>query len=169
MNIKSKARKGGLGLAAMLVIATPFTAHHEGLKLKAYLDPIGVPTICYGETKDIELGMTATLKECDDLLNMRLAYFGWNVDVQVTPDMHPKTHAAFTSFAYNVGLGNFGKSTLLRKANSGEMVEACNELSRWVYAGGKKFNGLVKRRADERALCLEGVMEQDANTNHTRS
>jgi lysozyme len=69
---------------------------------------------------------------------------------------HPLTDgqkAAFLSFAFNVGNGNFCGSTLVRKANAGDMRGACAELSRWVYAGGKELPGLVRRRAAERAMC----------------
>jgi lysozyme len=61
--------------------------------------------------------------------------------------------AAFVSFAYNVGVQGFCGSTLVRKANAGDMTGACAELSRWVMAGGKKLPGLVNRRAAERELC----------------
>ena len=61
--------------------------------------------------------------------------------------------AAFLSFAFNVGNGAFCSSTLVRKANTGDMPGACSELSKWVYAGGKQLPGLVKRRAAERAMC----------------
>jgi lysozyme len=70
--------------------------------------------------------------------------------------------AAYTSFTYNVGVGAFEKSTLLRKLNGGDRVAACNELPRWVYARGVKLPGLVNRRREEQALCLSGLA--DANT-----
>ncbi|WP_405045477.1 glycoside hydrolase family protein [Pseudomonas aeruginosa] len=49
------------------------------------------------------------------------------------------------------------RSTLLRKLNAGDVRGACAELSRWVYAGGKKLGGLVRRRAAERELCEIGL------------
>jgi lysozyme len=71
-----------------------------------------------------------------------------------------KEHAAYLSFTYNLGVGAFSKSTLLKKLNQKEFEAACKELDKWVYAGGKKLNGLVKRRAAEREMCLEGVKER---------
>ena len=68
--------------------------------------------------------------------------------------------AALASFVYNVGEGNFARSTLLRKLNQGDLRGACHELSRWVYAGGRKLNGLVSRRATERELCLAGLAQE---------
>lgn len=151
----------GAGAILASAIAMPFTAHHEGLRLKAYLDPVGIPTICYGETKGVELGQNKTKEECDALFEARLGYFAYRVDLLVEPKMHPRTHAALTSFAYNVGVGAFSRSTLLKKLNAGDFVGACSELTRWVYAGGKKFNGLVKRREAEKELCLSGGIGVD--------
>jgi lysozyme len=144
------------GVTAAAMIAAPFTAHHEGLRLKAYLDPVGVPTICYGETVGVELGDVKTKEECDKLFETRLGYFAYRVDLLVDPEMKPKTHAALTSFAYNVGVGAFQRSTLLKKLNDGDLSGACAELDRWVYAGGQRLNGLIRRRAEERQLCLQG-------------
>lgn len=156
--LKRAPRKAAAtGLAAVTLIAAPFTAHHEGLRLKAYLDPVGVPTICYGETRGVKMGDVKTKEECDALFEARLGYFAYWVDYYVQHDLSPKTHAALTSFAYNVGVGAFSKSTLLRLFNEGKFIEACNQLPRWVYAKGKKLPGLVTRREEERQLCLAGL------------
>ena len=56
---------------------------------------------------------------------------------------------ALTDFAFNMGLGNLGNSTLLRKLNAGYGEEVPSELLRWVYAGGEKLPGLVTRRQRE--------------------
>ena len=83
------------------------------------------------------------------------------------PSIPPATRAALGSFVYNVGAGNFQSSTLLRKAKAGDLVGACNELPRWVYAKGQKLNGLVRRREAERQLCLEGLSnDQDSDKRH---
>ena len=71
--------------------------------------------------------------------------------------MNDGQKAAFLSFAFNVGNGAFCSSTLVRKANAGDMPGACAELSRWAYAGGKQLQGLVNRRAAERKLCEQGL------------
>lgn len=64
---------------------------------------------------------------------------------------------AYVSFAYNVGETNFCSSTLVKKLNAGNYEGACNELKRWVYAGGVKYNGLVNRRKIESMLCKTGT------------
>ncbi|KMK50653.1 glycoside hydrolase [[Actinobacillus] muris] len=61
---------------------------------------------------------------------------------------------ALTSITFNVGCGAMRKSTMFRKANAGDYLGACNELPKWVYAGGKKLRGLEIRREKEKRLCL---------------
>lgn len=148
--------------AAAVLIASPFTAHHEGLRLQAYLDPVGIPTICYGETQNVSIGMTKTKQECDALFTVRLGFFAMGVNTLVNVSMTPHTHAALTSFSYNVGLGAFSKSTLLKKLNAGDLQGACDGLLEWNKAKGVVLPGLVKRRQDERKLCLEGGIQNDA-------
>ncbi len=62
--------------------------------------------------------------------------------------------AAIYSFAYNVGPSAAIKSTLMKKLNGSDYAGACNELKRWIYAGGKKWKGLMNRREVEYAICM---------------
>lgn len=64
--------------------------------------------------------------------------------------------AALISMSFNVGQRNLCQSTLVKKLNAGDYAGAAAEFDRWVYAGGKKLPGLVKRRAIERAM-FEGT------------
>lgn len=64
------------------------------------------------------------------------------------------TFDAMTSIVFNVGCGTMRKSTMFKKANGGDYLGVCNELSKWVYAGGKKLRGLEIRREKEKRLCL---------------
>jgi lysozyme len=158
MNIKNilpKGRKASLVTAAVLTLATPFIAREEGLRTSAYLDSVGVPTICYGETEGVKMGDSKTKQECDALFNTRLGVFAVAVDSMIEPEMPAEVHAALTSWAYNVGLGAARKSTLVKRANYGDFVGACNELLKWRFAGGKPI--LQKRRERERQLCLRGL------------
>ena len=82
------------------------------------------------------------------------------VDRRAKVELPEPTRAALASFVYNVGAGNFARSTLLRKLNQGDLRGACHELSRWVYAGGKRLNGLVSRRATEKEICLAGLAQE---------
>ena len=61
---------------------------------------------------------------------------------------------AYVSLSYQIGAGAFCRSTLIKKLNKGDYTGACNELDKWVYAGGKKLPGIVKRRQKEKETCL---------------
>lgn len=146
------AAVGALGLAAALII--PF----EGYEPKVAPDPIGVPTWCYGETEGpIPYGKTFTVAECKAMLIAKLPRYDKEMMRCVHVDLPDAPHAAFLSFTYNVGSGAFCKSTLVRKLNAGDLRGACDELPRWNQAGGRVWPGLVRRRAEERELCLKGV------------
>jgi len=143
-------------IAGSLAMAGSIVGYYEGRELIGYLDPVGIPTICDGHTATAKLGQVKTDAECEELLQQDLGWALAAVDKHL-PSVPPATRAALGSFVYNVGVGNFESSTLLRKAKAGDMVGACNELPRWVYAKGRKLNGLVTRRESERQLCLEGL------------
>ncbi len=65
---------------------------------------------------------------------------------------------ALISFVYNLGIGNFNKSTLKKLIVQGKLVEAADELLRWNKAGKKVLAGLTARREEERALFLNPVI-----------
>ncbi len=142
---------GALGMSAMLV------TWFEGRSLVAYLDPVGIPTICEGVTRGVKLGQVKTPAQCDALLQQELAVALVGVDRNVKVPLPETRRAALASFVYNVGESQFASSTLLRRLNAGDPRGACAELSRWVYAKGKKLAGLVNRRAAERELCEVGL------------
>lgn len=144
-----------LFLAPVMALALPFTAHEEGLRTKAYLDSVGVPTICYGHTEGVRLGDVKTEKECTKIFYAELGMYAAAIDMMVKPAIKPATHAAFTSWAYNVGLGAARKSTLIKLANKPDIKAACDELLKWKNAGGKPI--LLERRKRERTLCMEGL------------
>lgn len=151
-------------IVVAMMVATPFVANWEGLETTAYLDAVNVKTICYGSTEGVRLGDTKTPEECERLLSEELSAFMTHVDSISTVELNPKTLAALASFSYNVGKSAFSRSTLLRKLNSGDKTGACNELSRWVYAGGRKLKGLENRRKAEKELCLEGVYDDNVHS-----
>ncbi|MHA6903336.1 lysozyme (plasmid) [Ralstonia syzygii subsp. celebesensis] len=144
-------------VAAALTVLTPFTAYFEGTRHTAYPDPVygwEVPTICRGHTKGVTRGMRATQAQCDAWLQADLDEAAHYVLTYTTVPLNKNELAAYTDFVFNVGAGSFRKSTLLRKLNAGDRTGACNELPRWVYAGGQKLRGLVARRTAEQKLCL---------------
>ena len=136
---------GAIAIASVLITGPSGNDGLEGVSYIPYKDIVGVWTVCYGHTgKDIMLGKTYTEAECKALLNKDLA------------DIPETTRGALYSFVYNVGAGNFRTSTLLRKINQGDIKGACDQLRRWIYAGGKQWKGLMTRREIEREVCLWG-------------
>lgn len=136
----------------------------EGKRNHAYLDPApvsAIPTICWGHTQDVQMGDYATDEQCVKFLEEDVKIAAAAVDRLVKVEITDDTRAALISFVYNVGEGNFAKSTLLRKLNAGDIAGACNELPRWVYSQGKVLKGLVHRRAAERELCVKGVQDAE--------
>lgn len=147
--------------AAGLALVVAFVGGWEGLRLSPYRDGGGVLTVCYGETA-VEM-RTYTAAECDAMFARRLVQFEAGLDRHLTaPDGVPaQSKIAFVSWAYNVGTGAAGRSTLVRKLNAGDLVGACRELPRWNKDNGRVIPGLVNRRADELRLCLAGVAGRD--------
>ncbi len=155
-----RTRAIGMGLGAAVAIAAPFVVMHEGLILKSYPDPVQIWTACVGHTgPDVKPGQVYTEAQCLELLHKDLGTAQAAVRRNVRVKIHEKTEAALISFVFNVGEGNLQRSTLLKKLNRGDIAGACDELPKWVYAKGIKLNGLVRRRNEERALCLEGVFD----------
>lgn len=155
MSLFGGFRNKSLMAGAVISIAMPFVAREEGLRTVAYLDSANVPTICYGETNGVKLGDKKTSKECEDIFKMRLGAISAVVDATISPTLPPETHAALTSWAYNVGTTAMRNSTLVKRANAGDLRGACDELLKWKFAAGKPI--LLKRRERERELCLSGL------------
>ncbi|MFW6344746.1 MAG: lysozyme [Halomonas sp.] len=147
-------RLGLAGLGGAAAIAAGTVMYFEGHEPDAYVDPVGVVTICYGHTATARIGQTHSDEECERLLEEDLGDAFDAVDEHVEVDLPPTREAALASFVYNVGEGAFERSTLLRLLNAGHWRAACDELMRWVYADGRRLRGLVTRRQTERELCL---------------
>lgn len=156
-----KKKLAALGLSSAIVLSGAYlVAPFEGKQNKAYLDPVNIWTLCYGSTKDVKKGDYKTDDECLELLAEDLVEHDKKMLRYVEVNLTDYEHAAFLSFAYNVGVGAFSKSTLLKKLNKGDYIGACNELSKWDKAGGKVLKGLTKRREAERQMCLGNVPKE---------
>ncbi|MBF0428522.1 MAG: lysozyme [Magnetococcales bacterium] len=143
----------------------------EGCYLTAYYCPAGVPTIGYGHTKgvtpaDVAQKKTITQAEADALLGQDLALVSEQVAHYVNVGLSDEQHGALVSFTFNLGVGNLAASTLLKKLNRGDYLGAADEFGKWVKAtvNGKKITlpGLVKRRAAEKNLFLQGTHMDNA-------
>lgn len=136
----------------------------EGLKLTAYPDPgskNGEPwTVGYGHTSDgfmkVTRGLTISPKQAEDALEFDLNETAAKVDELVKVELSDNQFGALVSFAFNVGTGAFGRSTLLKKLNKGDYAAVPGELAKWVNNDGKKMQGLVNRRAAEAGLWAKG-------------
>ena len=129
----------------------------EGYSSKAYPDPAtgGAPwTIGYGTTKGVKPGMVITAEKAEKMLRDDVAKFESGVSSLVTAPTTQGQFDAMVSLAYNIGLGNFGKSTLLKKHNARCYTCAADQFRVWNRANGKVMNGLTKRRAAEREVYM---------------
>ena len=135
---------------------------HEGLRLTAYFDPIGVPTIGWGHTKtvtraDVLNKKTITLEEAERLFDEDV-YWAKMAATAVTGLVAGPVFEGVTSFIFNLGpLALHGKSTQIgRHLMDRNYNMAANGMQRYVYAGGRKLRGLVTRRREEGDLVLLG-------------
>lgn len=131
----------------------------EGLRLEAYLDTGGVWTIGYGTIKypngvRVKKGDKITEAQANEYLKSDSKWVDACLDKLVTAKITQGKFDALASFVYNIGESQFKSSTLLGKLNSGDVAGAANEFDRWVNDNGKRIQGLVNRRAKEKALFL---------------
>lgn len=146
-------------ITAIVTLVTPLVQEHEGLRNIAYLDPVGIPTICFGETRNVELGQALSTEECVEMLEPRLVGFLEEMRTCTHVTLPAKTETAFLSFTYNLGSGVYCRNIAGKRINVGNLVGACEALLLYTKAGGREFRGLVRRRADEHRLCMSGLRE----------
>jgi lysozyme len=131
--------------------------HGKG-KYKSYKDPVGVLTIGWGHTNHHPPKITAdtvwTREECDDVFRRDMEIFEKTVRRMVKVELNQEQFDALVSFTFNLGEGNLGKSTLLKKLNAGDYAGAGQEFHKWNKAGGKELRGLTRRRKSESNVFL---------------
>lgn len=165
MSVPGKApRAGGSRLkkgAAVTALVVGLVGAWEGVRTVAYRDVVGIPTVCFGETRGVKMGDRYTLEECRVMLGEGVKQFEAGMRACLTnPDAIPdKPYAAMISVTYNIGYGpkGFCGSSMARRLNAGDIRGACDALLAWNKAGGRVVAGLTNRRQDERRLCLEGL------------
>lgn len=143
--------------ALVLALASAMGVYFEGTRHQAYPDVGGVWTICQGHTAGVHAGDTATDAECRAYLEHDMGAAYAVVRRCITVPLTISQAAAFTDAVYNLGPSVVCGSTLQKLANAGDMGAACQQLTRWVNAGGKPLPGLIDRRNAERDLCLKGL------------
>ena len=149
---------------------------HEGVKTRPYQCPaliwsVGVGHVIdpshiavkYEERRNLPIpdgwDRSLTMDEVDAILAQDLAKFERGV-ARLCPAAlgNQGIFDALVSFSFNVGLGNLQRSGLRMKTNRGDFQDAAEEFMKWTKAAGKVLPGLVKRRKDERAMYLSGVV-----------
>lgn len=118
----------------------------EGLRLRAYRDSGGKPTIGYGHTLGVRMGQRITELQAEEMLRQDLWVAGRFPNTIKEINTQGK-YDAVVSFIFNLGVGSFKRSTLYRRIlrhAPNKMIQA--EFRRWVHSGGKVLTGLVKRR-----------------------
>jgi lysozyme len=127
-------------------------------KIEAYKDPIGVLTIGYGHTKYVNDGLVITEQQANQFLKSDLRRFEEGVNDLVAVDITQNQYDSLVSFAFNVGLLAFDKSTLLRKLNEKDYNGAASQFIRWNKAGGNTLAGLTIRRIKESQNFKTGII-----------
>src|SRR6478735_1467188 len=157
MRIDEKAKKWLAASGASLAIVlsgSMLVAPNEGKVNKTYIDPVGILTSCLGHTgKELRIGQEFSDEQCYSKLAEDLTKSQASVHKYIVVPLNVYQEAALISFTYNAGAGNLSKSTMARKFNSFDYSGGCEELVKWVYAGGRKLKGLEARRREELEMC----------------
>lgn len=128
---------------------------YEGFSARPYKCPAGVLTIGYGRTIDVR-PYEITTEEAETIwLDKYVKTIADQILAVVNVDLSNNQICALIDFVYNLGIGNFKSSTMLRRINQGDFSAAANELLRWNKAGGIVLKGLENRRIAERMLFLD--------------
>lgn len=125
----------------------------------------GTLTIGIGHTgADVKPGMVITEAQARELLDRDLDEFELAVSRAVKVPLSANQFDALVSFAFNVGVGNFRSSTLLKKLNKGDYASVPGELMKWTKSKGKEMAGLVNRRSAEAGLWAKGQFVKSSGT-----
>lgn len=127
----------------------------EGCRLEAYKCPAGIWTVGYGHTgSTVHQGLKISQSEADSLLKTDLIIHCNNVSKLVKVPLNQNQFDALVSLEYNIGYGNFSRSTLLKLLNTKNYKDAAEQFAVWRLGGGKILPGLVRRRKAEKDLFL---------------
>ena len=155
----------GIELRPVYEKGIALTKRSEGFRADLYNDAAQYCTIAYGHlvklapcdgTEPPEFLNGLTEGQGTELLINDMGKAQITVMTSVEEDLTDGQYAALCDFVYNVGSGNFRRSTLLKVLNSGKYDQVPYQLLRWVKAGGKELPGLKKRREQEIALFFDG-------------
>lgn len=137
----------------------PLIRRFEGLRLRPYRCPAGVPTIGYGHTgPEVGLDSPPITKALAETWLYEDAQKACMQALKASPGLaaEPDRLAAIADFVFNLGIGRYRASTLRRRVDAGDWAGAAEQLQKWVWGGGKRLPGLVLRRKAEVVL-LDGA------------
>lgn len=129
----------------------------EGFSANSYKDSGGVWTVGYGTTKGVYAGLEVCQEEAEHFLQRDLEATEKAVETAIKVPLNDNEFAALVVFAYNVGIGAFKLSTLLKMLNSGYLASAADQFARWNKVNGVEVKGLTNRREAEHDLFLDPV------------
>lgn len=129
-----------------------FIKSFEGCRLRAYDDGVGVWTIGYGRTTNVQRGDIITQEQADEWFEEEIDQFANKVQALLLHDVSQNEFDALVSLAYNIGVGAFSRSTLLKRLNEKNYLQAAAQFDVWNKGGGQVMRGLVRRRAAERRI-----------------
>lgn len=134
-------------------------SNFEGLELQAYYDQAGVCTIGYGTTiypngTPVQITDRCSVDDAKRYMHHDLNRFEKAVSTAVKVPLTQNQFDALVSLTYNIGAGAFKNSTLLKLLNQGNYAGASQQFDVWIKAGGQTVQGLVNRRAIEKAYFL---------------
>ncbi|WP_210441665.1 lysozyme [Vibrio crassostreae] len=138
-------------------------ANFEGCRTQAYRCSAKIWTHGLGHTQGVRQGDTVTQEQIARNFIADVKSAENSVNKHLTTDVTQAQFDVLVSFVFNLGAGNFKRSTMLKLFNQNQPLKACLELSRWVYVNGKncrdpdsQCSGIVKRRELEQQACLNG-------------
>jgi len=129
----------------------------EGCRLVPYQCSAGVWTDGWGNTSGVQPGKSITQEQADLQLKMNLRKFEMGVEELVKVELTQPQFDALVSLTFNIGLGNFKTSTMLKMLNQLNYEGAAVQFARWNRAGGMVLNGLTTRRNAEAELFRSGT------------
>ena len=137
----------------------------EGCRLEAYRCSAGRWTIGYGHTDGVKKGMKITQQQAELIFQNDIVLFSKSVsNVIGSVNLNQNQFDALISFAYNCGIGNLKKSTLLMRIKENPNDERIGyEFLRWTYSNGRYLAGLARRRKAEAELYFSPIKEEDTN------
>lgn len=166
MKTKHKVAAGGLSAGAIALSVAMFN-HWEGRNYTAIhlpFDPPGVVTVCGGVTNydvpTLKVGQKFTEAECNAMIGRLVPKYAAPLQACIPgfTTLPPHRQAALISFSINLGPARVCGTSIARDLNAGLTRKACDAMLKYVYANGKRLQGLANRREDpvwgERPWCL---------------